>query len=77
MGFWDKLRRAQDKTRPFCTALVPAAGQSARMGQDKLMLELAGAPVLMRTLCAIDQAELVDEIIVAARSMDVTRPSSI
>lgn len=65
--FWDKVRKVQDKTRPFCTALVPAAGQSTRMGQDKLMMELAGAPVLMRTLCAIDQAELVDEIIVAVR----------
>ena len=53
--FWDKLRRVQDKTRPFCTAIVPAAGSSTRMGgQDKLLADLCGAPVLMRTLCAID-----------------------
>ena len=66
--FWDKLRRVQDKTRPFCTAIVPAAGSSTRMGgQDKLLADLCGAPVLMRTLCAIDKTELVDEIIVATR----------
>lgn len=65
---FDKLRRVQDQTRPFCTAIVPAAGSSTRMGgEDKLMHELCGAPVLMRTLCAIDRTELVDEIIVAAR----------
>ena len=65
---FDKIRRVQDKTRPFCSAIVPAAGSSARMGgQDKLLTDLCGAPVLMRTLCAIDRTELVDEIIVATR----------
>ena len=64
--FWDKLRRVQDKTRPFCTAIVPAAGSSTRMGgQDKLLADLCGTPVLTRTLCA--KTELVDEIIVATR----------
>ena len=58
---FDKIRRVQDKTRPFCTAIVPAAGSSTRMGgQDKLLADLCGAPVLMRTLCAIDQTELVE-----------------
>ena len=48
--FWDKLRRVQDMTRPFCTAIVPAAGSSTRMGgQDKLLADLCGTPVLMRT----------------------------
>ena len=65
---FDKIRRIQDKTRPFCTAIIPAAGSSTRMGgQDKLLTDLCGAPVLMRTLCAIDRTELVDEIIVATR----------
>ena len=73
--FWDKLRRVQDKTRPFCTAIVPAAGSSTRMGgQDKLLADLCGAPVLMRTLCAIDKTELVDEIIVATGSVPRTMP---
>ena len=73
--FWDKLRRVQDKTRPFCTAIVPAAGSSTRMGgQDKLLADLCGTPVLMRTLCAIDKTELVDEIIVATGSVPRTMP---
>ena len=38
---FDKIRRVQDKTRPFCSAIVPAAGSSARMGgQDKLLTDL-------------------------------------
>ena len=36
-------------------------------GQDKLFAPLAGVPVLTRTLRAIDRAELVSEIVVAAQ----------
>ncbi len=67
MAFFDKIRHLQDKTRPFCTAIVPAAGVSSRMGEDKLFLLLDGVPVLQRTLQAIDSATLVDEIVVATR----------
>ena len=53
----DKLRRVQAGGRPFCTMIVPAAGSSARMGGgDKLMMELEGVPVLVRTLRALDAA---------------------
>lgn len=68
MKFWGKVQKLQDQCRPFCTAIVPAAGTSQRMGgENKLFMNLAGAPVLMRTLCAIDKTELVDEIIVATQ----------
>ena len=64
----DKLRRVQAGGRPFCTMIVPTAGSSARMGGgDKLMMELEGVPVLVRTLRALDAAQLVDEIIIATR----------
>ena len=67
MGIFNKLKKVTEQ-HFFCTAIVPAAGQSSRMGgENKLFLELGGVPVLLRTLQAIDQAELVDEIIVAAR----------
>lgn len=67
-GFWNKMKKVQDTTRPFCSAIVPAAGSSRRMGgENKLLLPVGGAPVLLRTLQAIDQTELVDEIIVATR----------
>ena len=39
--------------RPYCAALVPAAGKSERMGgTDKLTAQLGGIPVLERTLLA-------------------------
>ncbi len=62
------LKRARKAVRPPCTAVVAAAGSSSRMGGvDKLMEELDGVPVLVRTLTALQQSLLVDEIVVAAR----------
>lgn len=51
----------------YCTVVVVAAGQSERMGEDKLFLEIGGMPVLARTLAALNQSEAVDEIIVVTR----------
>ena len=64
---FDRMRKSvKKKVHPHCAAIVPAAGKSTRMdGEDKMLAQLCGAPVLMRTLCAIDQTELVDEIIVS------------
>lgn len=36
----DKIRGLHKPGRPFCTAVVVAAGRSERMGQDKLLLPL-------------------------------------
>lgn len=67
-GFWNKVKNVQDKARPFCSVIVPAAGTSSRMGgENKLFMPLCGVPVLVRTLQAIDQAVLVDEIIIATQ----------
>ena len=63
---FDKLPRRRGN-HPYCAALVPAAGRSRRMGgTDKLTALLGGEPVLHRTLWALDNARLVDEIVVAA-----------
>lgn len=64
---FDNLTKKLDaKRRPYCAALVAAAGCSSRMGgTDKLTSLLCGVPVLVRTLTALDRAELVDEIVVA------------
>ena len=60
------------KKRAICTALVPAAGSSSRMGsENKLLMDLNGAPVLARTLAALQVSRRVDEIIVAAREQDL------
>ena len=49
------------------TAIIVAAGDSRRMGFDKLLATIAEKPVLAHTLCAFERAGCVDEIIVVAR----------
>lgn len=67
MAFWNTAEKLRNKLLP-CSMVVAAAGTSTRMGgQDKLTANLAGVPVLMRTLRAIDGAALVSEIVVAAQ----------
>ena len=62
------FRKIREANRPFCTALVAAAGSSSRMGgTDKLMKFLDNVPVLMRTLTALQRAAAIDEIVIAAR----------
>ena len=41
------------------------------MGFDKLFAEVAGLPVLAHTLLALDQAEVISEIIVVVRDQDI------
>jgi 2-C-methyl-D-erythritol 4-phosphate cytidylyltransferase len=49
------------------TAIIVAAGDSRRMGFDKLLATIAGKPVLAHTTHAFERAGCVDEIIVVAR----------
>lgn len=67
------FQRFRDAQRPFCTALVAAAGSSSRMGggMNKLLQPLDGMPVLARTLAALQRARRVDEIVIAARETDI------
>ena len=65
MNFLKRFRRAE---RPFCTAVVVAAGSARRMqGVDKVMAEVAGEPVILRTLRTLCGCEQVDEVIVVTR----------
>ena len=57
----------QNVKTPHCSAVILAAGSSTRMGTDKGMLELCGIPVLMRSLLAFEEHELVDEIILVVK----------
>lgn len=63
----DKLRSLRKPSRPFCSAVVVAAGRSERMGKDKLLLPLGGKTVLERTLLAVEQSTMTDEIILVTR----------
>ena len=66
--FARKPKSFKEKVHPHCAAIVPAAGMSALMGgEDKMFSQLCGVPVLARTLTALDQAVLVDEIVVAVQ----------
>lgn len=66
------FRRKGPAEHPYCSLIVAAAGSSSRMGgENKLMAPIDGIPVLARTLQAVNEAELVDEIVVAAREEDL------
>lgn len=66
MGFFQKIQKAK---RPFCTAIVVAAGNASRMkGVDKIMTTVGDKPVIAHTLLAFEACESVDEVIVVTRS---------
>lgn len=65
--FIRKLRRG------FTTAVVLAAGESHRMGSDKLFLELDGIPILAMTLSALNGCAAVDELIVVTREESIDK----
>lgn len=59
-------------TKYYTTALIAAAGCSARMGGDtsKQLIEVDGVAVLARTLLAYEAAETIREIVLIARRED-------
>jgi len=54
--------------RPYCAAVIVAAGSSTRMGSDKIFAALGGQPVLVRTIRSFEEAEAIDEIVVVTRA---------
>ncbi len=67
--WWKK----EKKEKPFISAVIPAAGSSSRMGEgtNKLLMEIAGIPLLARTLLVFERCPLVDEIIIPCREQDI------
>ena len=51
----------------YCSVVIVAAGNSTRMGKDKVFLELNGVPVIVRTVQAFDLVEEVKEIILVTK----------
>ena len=68
MGILSFLKRRKKHKRPTCAAVIAAAGSSTRMGQDKLLMFLDDAPVIVHTMLAFEQCDLVDKIILVTRS---------
>ena len=65
-------RSEKQAERPYCAAVVVAAGSGTRMGADKLFMQLGGCTVIERTLAALDESEWIDEIVVATQSEKIT-----
>lgn len=54
--------------RPYCAAVIVAAGSSSRMsGTNKILARLGGLPVICRTVDAFDRCAVIDEIIVVTQ----------
>ena len=68
-GLFSRLFHRGQTPSVRCGAVVPAAGSSTRMGQDKVLLPLDGVPVILRTLQALDVCPLIDEIVVVPRGV--------
>jgi 2-C-methyl-D-erythritol 4-phosphate cytidylyltransferase len=57
------------KEGPFADAIILAAGDSTRMeGQDKLLMEVGGLPLIAWTIRAAAKAKTVRRIIIVARA---------
>ena len=61
----DKMKKGR---LPNAAAVIVAGGSSSRFGKDKLMEDLGGVPVLVRSMLAFERAEAVRSIVVAARA---------
>ncbi len=66
------MKLFQRKTKPQssvtgCSVIVLAAGNSSRMGQDKIMMQVGDLPVIVHTLKAFEPLPEVDEVIVVTR----------
>ena len=73
-----KLTSAARKALPLqkCGAVIVAAGSASRMGGiDKVMAELKGEPMIVRTVRAFQQCDAIREIVIVTRE-DLIRPIS-
>ena len=65
-----KITRAMRKALPvgYCGAVIVAAGTASRMGGiDKVMAPLGGEPVILRTVRAFQECDVIREIVIVTR----------
>lgn len=65
------IKKIKKKRKPFVSAVVAAGGTGTRMGENKLLMDIGGMPVLARTLLALEKCEMIDEIIISAHKDSV------
>jgi 2-C-methyl-D-erythritol 4-phosphate cytidylyltransferase len=61
---------AQVSAAESAAAIVLAAGESRRMGQDKSLLRVAGRPLLGHALAAFEACPLVDQVVVVLSAVN-------
>lgn len=70
-------KKEKAKKKVHCSVIICAAGSSARMGRDKLMMPLSKKPVILRTIEAFEQCNKIDEIIIVTRDDLLSRLADI
>ena len=66
----NKLTNTLRKILPlkYCGAVIVAAGSASRMqGIDKVMAELGGEPMILRTVRAFQNSDVIRQIVVVTR----------
>lgn len=53
------------------SVVITAAGNSTRFGENKLLLEIAGKPIIVRAVEQFAKCGQIDEIIIATRKQDI------
>lgn len=54
------------------SVIIAAAGNSIRMnGENKLLIELGGYPVIVRTISKFSELSIIDEIIIVTKQSDI------
>ena len=76
----NKLTNTLRKILPlqYCGAVIVAAGSASRMqGIDKVMAELSGEPMILRTVRTFQNSEVIREIVVVTRPDLIDRVKSL
>ena len=71
MSVFDKIFKTKSERGGICTAVIVAAGNSQRMGRDKILMPMGDRPVIAHTLAAFQKSEFVDEIVVVTKSESI------
>ena len=72
-GVADFIRAIAGKDKHKSTsAVIVAAGDSSRMGENKQFMTLGGIPVIVRTVEAFEKSECIKEIIIVTRKEDIS-----
>lgn len=77
MSVIDKIKKIKNISKSYCSAVIVAAGNSQRMGKDKILMDIGGAPVIAYTLRSFQASEVIDEIIIVTKGESIQRMADI